>query len=76
VVRPLIQHSLFRIHRIDLKNIQPSLESELKMTPAALLPDPRPGYVLFHAGKGTINRQMLTGDENKTTLQPSLNLTY
>jgi len=37
------------------------------MAPSALLPEPEPGYVVIHAGKGTIKRQILTGDQQKPT---------
>jgi hypothetical protein len=37
------------------------------MAPSALLPDPEPEYTIVHAGKGTIKRQILTGDKKKPT---------
>jgi len=37
------------------------------MAPSALLPEPEPEYVVVHAGKGTIKRQILTGDKQKPT---------
>lgn len=39
------------------------------MAPSALLPDPEPEYVIVHAGKGTIKRQILTGDQKKPTFE-------
>jgi hypothetical protein len=39
------------------------------MAPSALLPDPEPEYVVVHAGKGTIKRQILTGDQKKPTFE-------
>jgi len=37
------------------------------MAPSALLPETEPEYVVVHAGKGTIRRQILTGDQKKPT---------
>lgn len=37
------------------------------MAPSALLPEPEPEYVVVHAGKGTIKRQILTGSQQKPT---------
>ncbi|KAG0652084.1 Nicotinate catabolism cluster hxnY [Hyphodiscus hymeniophilus] len=39
------------------------------MAPSALLPEPEPEYVVVHAGKGTIKRQILTGDKKKPTFE-------
>jgi hypothetical protein len=39
------------------------------MAPSALLPDPELEYIIVHAGKGTIKRQILTGDEKKPTFE-------
>jgi hypothetical protein len=39
------------------------------MAPSALLPDPEPEYIIVHAGKGTIKRQILTGDKKKPTFE-------
>jgi hypothetical protein len=39
------------------------------MAPSALLPDPKPEYIIVHAGKGTIKRQILTGDKKKPTFE-------
>jgi hypothetical protein len=39
------------------------------MAPSALLPEPEPEYVVVHAGKGTIKRQILTGDQKKPTFE-------
>jgi hypothetical protein len=39
------------------------------MAPSALLPDPEPEYVVVHAGKGTIKRQILTGSQKKPTFE-------
>ena len=37
------------------------------MAPSATLPGPEPEYVVVHAGKGTIKRQILTGANQKPT---------
>ncbi|CZR54731.1 uncharacterized protein PAC_04615 [Phialocephala subalpina] len=39
------------------------------MAPSALLPDPEPEYVIVHAGKGTIKREILTGCKRKPTFE-------
>jgi hypothetical protein len=39
------------------------------MAPSAILPDPEPEYVIVHAGKGTIKRQILKGDQKKPTFE-------
>jgi isopenicillin N synthase-like dioxygenase len=39
------------------------------MAPSALLSEPEPEYVVVHAGKGTIKRQILTGDQKKPTFE-------
>lgn len=39
------------------------------MAPAALLSDPEPEFVVVHAGKGTIKRRILTGDQKKPTFE-------
>lgn len=39
------------------------------MAPSALLPDPGPEYIVVHAGKGTIKRQILTGAQKKPTFE-------
>lgn len=39
------------------------------MAPSALLPDPEPEYVIVHAGKGTIKREVLKGDKKKPTFE-------
>lgn len=39
------------------------------MAPSALLPDPEPEYVIVHAGKGTIKREILKGDKKKPTFE-------
>jgi hypothetical protein len=39
------------------------------MAPSALLPDPEPEYVVVHAGKGTIKRQISNGDQKKPTFE-------
>ncbi len=39
------------------------------MAPSALLPEPEPEYIIVHAGKGTIKRQILTGDQKKPTFE-------
>lgn len=39
------------------------------MAPSALLPDPEPEYVIVHAGKGTIKRQILKGSQKKPTFE-------
>jgi len=39
------------------------------MAPSATLPDPEPKYVVVHAGKGTIKRQILKGDQKKPTFE-------
>ncbi|KAE8441099.1 hypothetical protein EG329_005866 [Mollisiaceae sp. DMI_Dod_QoI] len=39
------------------------------MAPSALLPDPEPEYVVVHAGKGTIKREILKGDKKKPTFE-------
>ena len=37
------------------------------MAPSATLPDEEREYVVVHAGKGTIKREILTGDRRKPT---------
>ena len=39
------------------------------MAPSALLPEPEPEFVVIHAGKGTIKRQILTGSQKKPTFE-------
>jgi isopenicillin N synthase-like dioxygenase len=39
------------------------------MAPSALLLDLEPEYIIVHAGKGTIERQILTGDKKKPTFE-------
>lgn len=39
------------------------------MAPSVLLPELEPEYVVVHAGKGTIRRQVLTGDQKKPTFE-------
>ena len=41
------------------------------MAPSAILPEPEPEteYVVVHAGKGTIKRQILTGAQKKPTFE-------
>jgi hypothetical protein len=39
------------------------------MAPSALLPDPEPEYIIVHAGKGIIKRQILTGNKKKPTFE-------
>jgi isopenicillin N synthase-like dioxygenase len=39
------------------------------MAPSAILPEPEPEYVVVHAGKGTIKRQILKGDQKKPTFE-------
>ncbi|KUJ13015.1 Clavaminate synthase-like protein [Mollisia scopiformis] len=39
------------------------------MAPSALLPDPEPEYIIVHAGKGTIKREILKGDKKKPTFE-------
>ena len=39
------------------------------MAPSATVPDPEPEYMIVHAGKGTIKRQILTGDKKKPTFE-------
>ena len=39
------------------------------MAPSALLSEPEPEYVVVHAGKGTIRRQILTGAQKKPTFE-------
>lgn len=41
----------------------------LDMAPSALLLDPEPEYVVVHAGKGTIKREILKGDKKKPTFE-------
>lgn len=39
------------------------------MAPSATLPDPEPEFVVVHAGKGTIKRQILKGSQKKPTFE-------
>jgi hypothetical protein len=39
------------------------------MAPSAILSAPEPEYVVVHAGKGTIKRQILTGDQKRPTFE-------
>jgi hypothetical protein len=39
------------------------------MAPSATLPGSEPEYVVVHAGKGTIKRQILTGAQKKPTFE-------
>ena len=39
------------------------------MAPSATVPDPEPEYMIVHAGKGRIKRQILTGDKKKPTFE-------
>lgn len=39
------------------------------MAPSALLPEPEPEYIIVHAGKGTIKREILTGANKKPTFE-------
>lgn len=39
------------------------------MAPSALLPEPETEYIVVFAGKGTIKREILTGDRKKPTFE-------
>lgn len=39
------------------------------MAPGALVPDPEPEYVTFHAAKGKLSRPVLKGDAKKQTFE-------
>jgi hypothetical protein len=55
----------FLEHNFSIK--QSSIPGIINMAPSAVLPDPEPEYVVVHAGKGTIKRQVLTGAQKKPT---------
>lgn len=46
------------------------------MAPSALLPDPEPEYVIVHAGKGTIKREILKGDKKKPTFETIIQVDF
>ena len=39
------------------------------MAPSEITPDPEPEYVVVHAGKGTIKREILTGSKKKPAFE-------
>jgi len=39
------------------------------MAPSATFQEPEPEYIVVHAGKGTIKRQILTGSQKKPTFE-------